>query len=106
MKLTEEEKRLEKALAENYRRREGPGIGPEWELKVMTSIRSLPEKAEGKNWLEIPGRLFWELCPVACAILIFLAVSVFRYNVTPEQDFAQFFTDDTVETMIVDGTNG
>ncbi|MEN6617259.1 MAG: hypothetical protein ABFD12_11930 [Syntrophorhabdus sp.] len=105
MKLTDKEKRLERALAESYRRRESPEIGPDWEHKVMTSIRSLPG-IEEKKWFEISGRVFWELCPVACAILIFLAVSVFRYNVMPEQDLAQLFTVDTVETLIVDDTNG
>lgn len=104
MKLTEKEKRLERAFAEDYRRRGAPEVGPEWELKVMASIRSLPG-IEKKSWFEIPGRLFWELCPVACAILIVLAISIVRYDVIPEQDFAQLLTVDTVETLIVDENN-
>jgi len=51
------------------------------------------------------GSLFWRVCPVACAIVIFLAVAVFRYDTAAEQDLAQIITNDTVETVLLDPYN-
>lgn len=104
----DEREKLEKALSVSYRNRVGPEPGEEWEAGVMNSIRSMPDAKESFTWADMFGKLFWRLCPVACAIIIFLAVAVYRYDVapTPEQDFVQIGVDDTVEMILLDPGNG
>lgn len=98
--------KIAKALAEAYRSRRGPEPGEAWELSVMRSIRNMPDVPEKARWSDFVGRFFWELCPAACVIIIFLAIASYRVNVTPVEDFAQMVTtDDTVE-MILTGSNG
>lgn len=102
----DEKERLEKALAAAYRSRGEPEPGDEWEARVMRSVRNLPDEVEGASWTDLFGRLFWRVCPVACAIVIFLAVAVFRYDAASQQDLVQIITDDTVETVLLDPYNG
>lgn len=98
--------KIENALAQAYRNRQGPEPGPDWEMSVIRSIRNLPDVSEKAHWSRIVGRLFWEICPVACAVLIFLAIASFRLNVIPDQDLAQMVTtDDAIEVMLAD-SNG
>ncbi|OPY00447.1 MAG: hypothetical protein A4E60_02284 [Syntrophorhabdus sp. PtaB.Bin047] len=98
--------RLEKVLAAAYRSRGAPGPGEKWETQVMRSIRNLPDEMQGTSWTDLFGRLFWRVCPVACAIVILLAAAAFRYDVAPQQDLVQMFMDDTVETVLLDPYNG
>ncbi|MDD3847648.1 MAG: hypothetical protein PHC90_14965 [Syntrophorhabdaceae bacterium] len=98
--------RLEKALAAAYRNRGGPEPGEAWETRVMNGIRDLPCETQGTPWWDISGRLFWRVCPVACAIIIFLTIAVFRYDLAAESYLAQLMADDTVEMVLLGPDNG
>lgn len=102
--LKEEElKRLEKALAAAHRSRGGPEPGDSWEMEVMNSIgRRMPDASETPSWTDMFGKMFWRICPVACAIIIFLAVAVYRYDATGDQYFARIVADDNVELVLLD----
>lgn len=101
--LKEEElKRLEKAFAAAHRSRGGPEPGDSWEMGVMNSIRRMPDASEAPAWTDMFGKMFWRICPVACAIIIFLAVAVYRYDVTADQYFARIVADDNVELVLLD----
>jgi hypothetical protein len=101
--LKEEElKRLEKALAAAHKSRGGPGPGDSWEMEVMNSIRRMPDASEAPAWTDMFGKMFWRICPVACAIIILLAVAVYRYDVTADQYFARIVADDSVELVLMD----
>jgi len=101
--LKEEElKRLEKALAAAHKSRGGPEPGDSWETEVMNSIRRVADVSETPAWTDMFGKMFWRICPVACAILIFLAVAVYRYDVTADQYFTRIVADDTVELVLLD----
>jgi hypothetical protein len=104
--MKKENDTIEKALAAAYRNRQGPEPGEDWEMSVMRSIRKVPEVSPGIGWSELIGRLFWEICPAACAIIIFLAIASYRLNVVPPEDLAQMVTtDDTIEVILAD-SNG
>ena len=104
--MKKENEKIEKVLAVTYRNRRGPEPGEDWELSVMRSIRNIPDISEKARWSDLIGRLFWEICPAACAVIIFLAIASYRVNVTPADDLAQMVsTDDTIEMMLAD-TNG
>ncbi len=102
----DERERLEAALAAAYRSRGVPEPGEEWESQVIRGVRNLPDQVGGASLTDLFGSLFWRVCPVACAIIIFLAVAVFRYDAAPKQDLVQMMTDDTVETVLLDPYNG
>ncbi|HBA53900.1 MAG TPA: hypothetical protein DCZ04_05435 [Syntrophorhabdus aromaticivorans] len=102
----EHEKKLRKVLAAAYKNREQPEPGSAWDTRVMRSIRSMPPLSTKPAWSEMFGSLFWPLCPVACAFIIFLAVALFRYDVVAEQDYAQIFMDDTSEVTLLELDNG
>jgi len=101
----DERERLEAALAAAYRSRGVPEPGEEWESQVIRGVRNLPDQVGGASLTDLFGSLFWRVCPVACAIIIFLAVAVFRYDTAAEQDLAQIITNDTVETVLLDPYN-
>jgi len=104
--MKKDTEKIEKALAAAYRNRQGPEPGPDWEASVMRSVRNIPDVSEKARWSHLIGRLFWEICPAACAVIIFLAVASFRLNIIPDQDLAQMVTtDDAIEVMLAD-SNG
>jgi len=98
--------KIEKALAAAYRGRRGPEPGEDWEMSVMRSIRNMPDVSEKARWAQLIGKLFWELCPAACAIIIFLAVASYRLNIIPDQDIAQIVAADETVEMILTDPNG
>jgi len=102
----DERERLEKVLATAYRSRGGPEPGEEWEARVMRGVRNLPGEVEGASWTDLFGRLFWRVCPAACAVIILLAVAVFRYDAAPQQDLVHMITDDTIEMVLLEPYNG
>lgn len=104
--MKKEDRNIEEALAASHRRRQGPEPGEDWEMSVMRSIRNVADAPQRVRWSELIGRLFWEICPAACAVIIFLAVATYRLNVIPPEDFAHMVTtDDTIEAIIAD-SNG
>ncbi len=101
--MKKDSEKIEKALAAAYRGRQGPEPGEDWEMSVMRSIRNMPDVSEKVRWAQFIGKLFWELCPAACAIIIFLAVASYRLNIIPDQDIAQMVAaDETVEMILMD----
>lgn len=104
--MKKENENIEKALAAAYRDREGPEPGEDWELSVMRSVRNIPGIPQGALRSDLIGRLFWEICPVACAVIIFLAIASYRLNVIPVDDLARMvYPDDTIEMTLAD-SNG
>lgn len=104
--MKKENEKIEKALAAAYRDRTGPEPGEGWELSVMRSIRSIPDVPEKAPGPDLVGKLFWEICPAACAVIVFLAIASYRINVAPADDFARMVApDNTIEMMLAD-TNG
>ena len=102
----EQRKKLGKVLAGAYRRRETPEAGDAWETRVMNDIRNISHASAQPGWSEMFGNFFWKLCPVACAIIIFLSFAVSRYNILVEQDYAQIIIDDIAEVTLLDPYNG
>ncbi|OPY81486.1 MAG: hypothetical protein A4E65_01147 [Syntrophorhabdus sp. PtaU1.Bin153] len=102
----EKQRKLMKVLAAAHRHHKQPEPGDAWEMQVMRSIRSVPPVSVKPTWAEMFGSLFWPLCPVACALIIFLAAAAFRYDVVAEQDYAQIFTEDTGEVTLLEPDNG
>jgi len=98
----EELNRLEKALAAAHRSRGGPEPGDSWETEVMNSVRRMPDASETSAWTDMFGKMFWRICPVACAVIIFLAVAVYRYDATSDQYFTRIVADDNVEMVLLD----
>lgn len=104
--MKKDDERLQEALKTAYHGRKGPEPGEDWEMSVMKSVRNLPDTSESSRWSDLIGKLFWEICPAACAVIIFLAVASYRLNVVPPEDFAQMVgTDDTAEMILAD-SNG
>lgn len=104
--MKKDNEKIEKALAAAYHNRQGPQPGEDWEMSVMRDIRNTPGVAENAGWSQLIGRLFWELCPAACAVIIFLAAASYRLNVIPDQDLAEMVTTDDAIEMILTDSNG
>jgi hypothetical protein len=102
----ERRKKLGKVLIAAYRNREQQELGDAWETRVMNSVRNMPPVSTRTCWPELFGSLFWQLCPAACAIIIFLAIAIFHYDILAEQDWARIITDDTIEVTLLDPDNG
>lgn len=101
--MNKDNEKIEKALAAAYRDRPGREPGDDFEASVMKSLRNIPDVSENATWSRLVGKLFWELCPAACAIIIFLAIASFRLSIIPVDDFAQIVAaDDSVEVMLAD----
>jgi hypothetical protein len=102
----ERRRKLGKVLIAAYRNCGQQESGDAWETRVMNSVRNMPPVSTRTAWPEMLGSLFWQLCPVACAIIIFLAIAIFHYDILAEQDLARIVIDDINEVTLLDPDNG
>jgi hypothetical protein len=98
--------KLEKILVAAHGNREQSEPGDAWEMSVMNSVRKIPTVSERFAWSEFFDSFFWQFCPVACAIIIFLAVAIFSYDIIADKDYALIFMDESIEVTALDPYSG
>lgn len=92
--------KLREALTAAYREREVVSTGELWEARVMGHVRSLGVAASPANFSALFGRFVWRFAPVACILIVTLAIGLANLNYAPEYEMAATFMTDPIESTV------
>ena len=101
MKSTEWE-RLKKALAEAHHAKEMTDVHELWNTRVMSHIRRLGSLGPKTNFLAQLEALVWRFAPVACILIVALAVCMMRIDFVSEHAIATMLINDPVEFVLIE----
>lgn len=101
MKSTEEE-RLRALLTKAYLSKEGGTIDEFWVQRVMDDIQRLGPFDSRQSFLMQFEKLVWRFAPVACVLIIALALYIMRVDFVPEYEIAQILINDPVGFVLIE----
>jgi hypothetical protein len=89
--------KLLQALSIAYREKEKIEVGNQWQRDVMGRIRDIGPIQARSTYLFEFEQLVWRFAPVACAIIVVLAVGIIQFDFTAEYELANIFFDHSIE---------
>ena len=89
--------KMRKVLAEAYREKENVEVGELWQARVMGHIRSLGPLYPVTRYLQLFEGFVWRLAPVACVLILILAVILIHMDFISEFEMARIFFEDPVD---------
>ncbi len=92
--------KIRKALSTAYRKKETVATGELWETRVMGHVRSLGIPAPPANFSALFGRFVWRFAPVACILIVALAVGMVNLDYAPEYEITATFMTDPIEGTV------
>lgn len=101
--LSKKEK-LKIILSETYHQRENDLVSDTWQARVMRDIRNMDMPDKAKNGLVSLEKMVWRFAPVACVLIITLAMILFTYDFVPEYTLAEAFMDDSIDMVLAQST--
>ena len=69
-----------------YQEKENVEVDGKWRLKVMRHIRNIGPIKAAPNYTTLLEQFLWRLAPVACFLIIILAVLLLKVDFTPEYE--------------------
>ncbi|MBI9075347.1 MAG: hypothetical protein JEZ02_08050 [Desulfatibacillum sp.] len=87
-------------LSAVYKGREEANLSPQWQGQVMDVIRALPAKAVLKKTTIKLERTVWRLAPVACVLIVAMAVVLLSQDFSPQYGLIEAMMDDSVDTLL------
>ncbi len=78
---------------------QGP-MTPVWHRQVMGAIRSLPEKDSKDTYFQGMEQMVWKFAPVACMLILVMAVVLAAQDFTPEYGLFEAFMDDSMSGFL------
>ena len=97
--------KIRKALAAAYREKEKVVAGELWQTSVMGHIRRLGPLYPASSYLEFFERFLWRLAPVACVLILILAVIFIHMDFLSEYEMAKIFFDDPADVSLFQQTH-
>ena len=94
--------KLKKAFAEAYHAKEMTDVDALWDIRVMGHIRKLGALSPKTSFLAQFESLVWRLTPVACILIIVLAVYMTRIDFVSENEIAAILINDPVEFVLIE----
>lgn len=73
-------------LRQAYHENENSEVGHQWRLNVMRHIRNIGPIKTAPDYITFFEQFLWKLTPVACFIIIILAVLLLKFDFTPEYE--------------------
>ena len=92
--------RLKKAFITSYHAKEKTEVGEEWQMSVMNRIRRLGPLPARADYFTLFGQTVWRFAPVACVLILVLAISLIKLDFIPESEAAKIFFTNPVEYTI------
>jgi hypothetical protein len=92
--------KLRKAFVTSYHAKEKTGVSEGWQMSVMSRIRRLGPLPARADFFSLFGRTVWRLAPVACVLILVLAISLIKIDFIPESEAAKIFFANPVEFTI------
>jgi hypothetical protein len=97
-----QENRLKKTLAEAYYAKEATNVHELWDTRVMSHIRRLGPLGPTTNFLMQFEALVWRFAPVACILIVALAVCMMRIDFVSEYEIATILINNPVEFVLIE----
>ena len=94
-------KNLRQALAATYRQKEKGSINNAWQARVMRDIRNMDMPDVSQDIMAPLERMVWRFAPVACVLILVLAMVLLTYDFVPEYTLAEAFMDDSMSMVLV-----
>jgi hypothetical protein len=101
MKPFEEEK-LKEAFIKAYRPKDDLGAPESWAEEVMNHIRRLGPLGPKPRFLMQFEQLLWHFAPVACVLIVALAIYMMRVDFVPEHEIAELFLNDPIGFVVIE----
>ena len=93
-------------LIEVFRRvhseRRNAGVKDGWQRQVMRHIRNLDPAEYRSNFLTLFEEFIWRLSPVACVLLIAMAIILMQTDFTPDNEIFSLFLNNSDEITLGD----
>ena len=94
--------KLKKAFAEAYHAKEMTDVDALWDIRVMGHIRKLGPLGPMTNLLMQFEALVWRFAPIACILIVALAVCMTRIDFVSENEIAAILINDPVEFVLIE----
>jgi hypothetical protein len=90
--------RLQRALGKAHQLQDPPEFSPNWIYSVMRDVRKQPRATHATA--ELP-RLVWRAATVVVFVSVVVVGSVMAWNIEHDQPFASFFSETTVDPILI-----
>jgi hypothetical protein len=97
-----EERKLMDALIKAYRRQDHLEASESWVQEVMNHIRRLGPLDPKPRFLMQFEQLLWHFAPVACVLIVALAIYMMRVDFMPEHEIAKLFCNDPIGFAVIE----
>jgi hypothetical protein len=95
--MKEAQKKLKKTLSATYYEKEKAAVNALWQVRVMRRVRSLGPLNAQANYLELFERFVWRLAPVACLLILALAIALMKLDFVSDYEIAKSFMEDPLD---------
>lgn len=95
--MKEKQKKLKKTLTAAYYGKEKAEVNGLWQIRVMSRVRSLGPLNVKTNYLEFFEGFVWKLVPVACLLILVLAIILAKLDFVSDYEIAKAFMEDPLD---------
>lgn len=92
--MKKDQKKLKKTLTAAYYKKEKAAINELWQIRVMSRVRDLGPLNAKTNYLELFERFVWKFAPVACLLILVLAIILTKLDFVSDYEIAKAFMED------------
>jgi len=92
--VKEKQKKLKKTLTAAYYGKEKAAVNEHWQIRVMSHVRSLGPLNDKINYLELFERFVWKFAPVACLLILALAIILTNLDFVSDYEIAKALMED------------
>jgi hypothetical protein len=95
--MKEKQKKLKKTLTAAYYEKEKAAVNGLWQIRVMSRVRSLGPLNAKTSYLEFFESFVWKFAPVACLLILVLAIILTKLDFVSEYEIAKAFMEDSLD---------
>ena len=89
--------KLQRALTAAYHEKGKPEVHDLWQIRVMRRVRSLGPLNSKTNYLELLEGFMWRFAPVACLLIVVLAIVLANLDFVSDYEIAKAFMEDPLD---------
>lgn len=88
-------------IAYKERDKQSGKLDEQWQERVMSCIRTLGLPPAQPSFFFLFEQLVWRLAPVACLLILFLALFIQKLGLVPEYEMTKIFVQEPLESTMV-----
>lgn len=95
--MKKDQEKLKRTLTAAYYEKEKAAVNELWQIRVMSRVRSLGPLNAKSNFLELFERFVWKLAPLACLLILALAIILTNLDFVSDYEIAKAFMEDPLD---------